>query len=535
MEDLGRMVAEALAAAGVRRCYTMPAEFVWLLNAIDEHPDLSLVGARHEGGAAFMAEADAKLTGVPTVLLAGRSPGATNASNGVASALDSSSPMLVLLSDTDVRHARRETFQQLDLLDFYRPITKACFATGPQDSLPELVAHALRVATRGRPGPVLVTVPQDLPRDVSPWRPRPLGGLPDAPHPSDADVDQIARQLDEAERPVIVAGGGAQHSREALLDVAERFSVGVYAAFRRQDVFPNDHPLYLGHLGMPAPRETLQALADADLVFAVGARLKQTTTQFFKLPKPGTRLMQVDIDPAQVGAYMPVVAGVVADAGATLRALASRVSRGAPRDWEAGHAAFLESTRPPPDAGGDGGLDPRQVVQAMTRVLPTDAIVTSDAGAFAGYVHQHWIFRHAASQAGPSTGTMGYAVPAAVAAKLAHPDRCVVATVGDGGFLMTGQEIETSLRYGAPIVVVIFNNRHLLAVAPGADLQYNRVIDVDFAAYARAFGALGATVRRPSELPEALRLAAGSSKTTVIDVKTDPAIFPPFVNSEIEA
>jgi acetolactate synthase-1/2/3 large subunit len=525
------MVAEAIAAAGVKRCYAVPAEFVWLLDAIAAHPGLSLIGARHEGGAAMMAEADAKLTGVPAVLLAGRSPGATNASNGVECARDSSTPMLVLLSDTDRRHARRDAFQQLDLMGFYRPITKTCFEAQPHDSLPELVAHALRVATSGRPGPVMVTVPQDLPKPVAPWTPRPIGGLPEPARPDAAQVERIAGLLQAAERPVIIAGGGAQRCRAALVDVAERFCVGVYAAFRRQDVFPNDHPLYLGHLGMPAPRETLGALARADLVFAVGTRLSQTTTQFFKLPRPGTRLVQVDVDPGRLGACMPLEAGVAADAGETLRALAARASGRARRDWTADHAAYLRSVEAPPDRGTDG-VDPVQVVKAMREALPDDAVVTNDAGAFAGYVHQHWMFRHAASQAGPSTGTMGYAVPAAVAAKLAFPDRCVVAAVGDGGFLMSSQEIEVALRHGAPIVVVVFNNQHLLAVAPGADRPYNRILDVDFAAYARAFGAIGLTVRRTGELADALQAARAAKRVAVIDVKTDPAIYPRFVEPE---
>jgi acetolactate synthase-1/2/3 large subunit len=528
MADLGEMVAQAIAAAGVRRCYTVPAEMVWLLNALDRHPDLSLIGVRHESSAAFMAEADAKLTGVPAVLLSGRSPGATNASNGVDSAKDSSTPMLVLLSDTDARHTGREAFQQLDLMAFYAPITKACFRATAEGSVPELIAHALRVATSGRPGPVMVALPQDLPHLVSPWTPRPVGAAAEPAAPDEAALDRIARLLDEAERPVIIAGGGAQRRRAELVRVAERYSAGVYAAFRRQDVFPNDHPLYLGHLGMPAPRVTLGALENSDLVFAVGTRLSQTTTQFFKLPRPGTRLIQLDIDPARIGALMPETAGLVADAGAALSALAERPGAPRPRDWTADHAAFLQSAVVPPDRGVNG-VDPAQVVGAMVETLPPDAVVTGDAGTFAGYVHQHWLFRHPASQAAPSTGTMGYAVPAAVAAKLAAPDRCVVATVGDGGFLMNGQEIETALRYGAPVIVVIFNNQHLMAVAPGEDQPYNRILDVDFAAYARAFGAIGVTVRRTEELAEAFRTARDADRVTVIDVKTDPGIFPRFV------
>jgi acetolactate synthase-1/2/3 large subunit len=530
MEALGKVAAQAIAAAGVRRCYTVPAEVVWLLDAIEAHPALSLISARHESSAAFMAEADAKLTGIPTVLLTGRSPGATNASNGVHSALDSSTPMLVLLSDTDTRHARREAFQQLDLMAFYAPITKACFRATPEDSLPELIAHGLRLAAAGRPGPVMVTIPQDLPKEVTPWTPRPLSGMPTPAPPSGADIDAIAQLLNAARQPVIIAGGGAQRCRTDLVRVAERFSLGVYSAFRRQDVFPNDHPLYLGHLGMPAPRATLTALADADLVFAVGARLSQTTTQFFRLPRPGTRLIQVDIDPSRTGTFLPATVGVAADAGVALRALANRPGPAAPRDWTAGHAAFVHSLAVPSDRSGEG-VDPAQVVKAMVEALPEDAIVTNDAGAFAGYVHQHWMFRHPASQAGTSTGTMGYAVPAAVAAKLGQPGRSVVAAVGDGGFLMNGQEIETAVRYQAPIIVAVFNNHHLLAVAPGADLAYNRIVDVDFAAYARAFGALGLTVRKTTELTDAFRAALAADRVTVIDIKTDPKIFQGFVEA----
>jgi acetolactate synthase-1/2/3 large subunit len=530
MEDLGKMAAEAIAAAGVRRCYTVPAEVVWLLDAIEAHPALSLISVRHESSAAFMAEADAKLTGTPTVLLTGRSPGATNASNGVHSALDSSTPVLVLLSDTDTRHARREAFQQLDLMAFYAPITKACLRATPEDSLPELIARGLRLATSGRPGPVMVTIPQDLPKQVTAWIPRLPGAMATPAPPRPADIDEIAKLLNGARQPVIIAGGGAQRCRADLTRIAEQFSLGVYSAFRRQDVFPNDHPLYLGHLGMPAPRATLTALAEADLVFAVGARLSQTTTQFFKLPRPTTRLLQVDIDASRIGSFIPASVGVAADAGVALRALADRLGPAAPRDWAAGHAAFLQSLTVPPDRGADG-VDPAQVMAAMVETLPETAIITNDAGAFAGYVHQHWMFRHPASQAGPSTGTMGYAVPAAVAAKLSQPQRCVVAAVGDGGFLMNGQEIETAIRYQAPIIVVIFNNHHLLAVAPGADLAYNQIVDVDFAAYARAFGALGLTVRKAGELADAFRSALAADRVAVIDVKTDPQIFPKFVEA----
>jgi acetolactate synthase-1/2/3 large subunit len=523
MKDLGDLVADALAAAGVRRAYMVPGAFLWLQEAIDRHPGLSLFCVRHESSAAFMAEADARLTGVPAVVIAGRTPGAANAANGVAAARDSSTPMLVLLDDILVRDAGREAFQKLDLLGFYRPVTKAGFMARPEDSLPELISSALRLATGGRPGPVLVAIPTDMAGQASDWSPRTVGGLKPATPPPAGDITAMAERLGQARAPVIIAGGGAQHCREELIAVAERFSAGVYAGFRRQDVFPNDHPLYLGHLNLVTPQATLRALRETDLVLAVGTRLSQNTTQGFTLPRPGTEVMQIDIDPSRVGAARPVSVGVAAEAGAALSALLGTQVKAPERDWAEHHQTYLDSTGIPADRGVNG-VDPAQVIAAMRRELPADTIMANCAGGYASFVHAHWVFRHPRTQVAPTTGTMGYAVPAAVAAKLAMPDRCVVANSGDGGFLMNGNEIEVALRYNVGIIVVIYNNHWLSGGGYLESSRHSDITDVDFAAYARAFGANGITVRKTTELDSAFRDARASATVTVIDVKTDRAV-----------
>lgn len=523
MKAVGDLVAQALAAAGVRRAYIVPGTANWLPNAIHQHPGIDLYCVRHESSAGFMAEADARLTGVPAVVLAGRSPGAANAANGVEAARDSSTPMLVLLLDTELRDVSREGFQKLDLMGFYRPITKACFAARAEDSLPDLISYALRIAVGGRPGPVAVMIPTDLDGQASDWSPRTIGGMRPADAPEPERIAEMAARLAQAKAPVIIAGGGALHCRDRLVAVAEKFATGVYAAFRRQDVFPNDHPLYLGHLGLGSPPETMRAVREADLMLFVGAKLDEWTTQRFTLPLPGVEVMQIDPDRGRVGALHPSAIGIVADVQVALTALLGTSTNVPQRDWSQPHAAYLATTVIPPDRG-EAGIDPAQVIKAMRQELPADTVMTNCAGGYAGFVHRHWIFGHPHSQAASTTGTMGYAIPAAIAAKLAMPDRCVVANTGDGGFLMNGHEIEVAVRYKASIIIVVYNN-HLLSGGGYLDpWDYSEITDVDFAAYARAFGAQGITVRHTAELAEAFRIAKQSTMVTVIDVKTDRTI-----------
>src|ERR687893_1474729 len=310
----GSVAVEVLAGAGVQRFYTVPGEsFLEILDAVEQHPRLSLVSTRHESGAAFMAEAEAKLTGVPAVAMATRGVGASNLAIGVHTARQDSTPMLVLLGQVETAFLGREAFQEVDLAAFYAPITKWAATVHRADRVAEFVQRGLHVATSGRPGPVMLALSADLLGEgVLAPDDRAGATRPVRPLPSAEEVREIARRLSEAQRPVVIAGEGACDARDELVALAEAFNIGVYAAFRRQDIFPNDHPLYLGHLALGPPPDTLRALEEADLVLVIGCRLDEVTTQGYGLPRAGAAVIQVDVDPGVVGAVGPVERGVVA-------------------------------------------------------------------------------------------------------------------------------------------------------------------------------------------------------------------------------
>ena len=529
----GSVAVEVLAGAGVQRFYTVPGEsFLEILDAVEQHPGLSLVSTRHESGAAFMAEADAKLTGVPAVAMATRGVGASNLAIGVHTARQDSTPMLVLLGQVETAFLGREAFQEVDLAAFYAPITKWAATVHRADRVAEFVERGLRVATSGRPGPVMLALPADLLGEDVPDHPDTSVGHPPHPVPRAEEVRFVARWLSEAQRPVVIAGGGAGHARAELLAFAEAFNVGVYAAFRRQDVLPNEHPLYLGHLTLATPPDTLRALEEADVVLALGCRLDEVTTQSYEVPRGDQAVIQIDVDPGEVGAAIPVERGIVANPRDALSALIAQAPSPRPaRDWTTAHRAYLDSSSIPASRTANG-IDPAQVIATLREVLPEDTVMTNDAGNFASFLHRYWRYNHPRTQLAPANGAMGYGVPAAVAAKLAAPERRVVSCCGDGGFLMTGQELETAVRYGAPILVVVFRNgmHGTIAMHQARDLGRTAGTDigeVDLASYARSLGADGYTVRESDELVPMLENALTSETVALVDVVTDPDLISP--------
>jgi acetolactate synthase I/II/III large subunit len=510
-----------LASAGVRRFYTVPGEsFLDVLDEVENDGRLRLVSARHESGAAFMAEADARLTGIPAVALASRGPGATNLSIGVQTAAYDGTPLVVLLGQVESTRLGRDAFQEIDLVAFYTPITKWAVQANTPEEIPALVERAVEVATTGRPGPVAIAVPADLwSAEVTGPRPavRPAAEITAEPPP----VAEIATAVAAAERPVAVVGGGAAAARRGVRAFAERFGLGVYTAFRRQDMFPAAHPQYLGHLGLGTDERTLAALAGADLILLLGARLDEITSQGYRFPLPHSRVLRIGTDAARAG-------GMVADeVGPVLRALARFPGRAV--DWSREHEAAVRAATPVPVAAG---LHPANAVVALWEALPDDVIVTNDAGNFAGFLHRYWRFRDNDVQLGSANGAMGYAVPAAVAAKLVHPDRTVVAMVGDGGALMTGQEIETAARHGAPIIVVVFQNGLYGTIAMHQASRFGRTagvaIDpVDLAQWARGLGATAYDVHDLRGLSDAVGAARDTDGPVLVVLHTDADVISP--------
>lgn len=335
-----------------------------------------------------------------------------------------------------------------------------------------------------------------------------------------------------AERPVIIAGKGAGYSREALVAVADRFSVGVYAAFRRQDVFPNDHPLYLGHLGVGVSGPRLDAVRDADLVLVLGSRLSEITTAGYTLPPTSAEVIQIDVDSSAVGAIVPVSIGLVADATSALEAiLRCAPEPAARRDWSAARAAYVSSTHVPPSRA-HAGVDPAQAIDAMRKVLPADTVIVNDAGNFSAFLHQHWIYTAPFSQVAPTSGAMGYAVPAAIGAKIAAPQRTVVGVAGDGGFSMSALEIETAVRERVEVTVIVFRNGLQGTIAMHQARSSGRLSgvaigDMQIATLAQSLGANGFTVTTEADLIPVLGAAQAMPGPSVVEIVTDQDVLSP--------
>lgn len=525
MPTVAAAVVSLLAEAGSRRFYTVPGEsFLELLDQVEQDPRTQLISTRHESGASFMAEADGRLTGAPAVALASRAPGATNLAIGVETARYDGTPLVAILGQVESDLLGSGAFQEIDLTAFYTPITKWAVTAERPGDVPGLVARGVEVATSGRPGPVAIAVPTDF------WDAEVPGGAVSVrgatPSPADeAEVERLTAALAGARHPVAIAGGGAAGAGAGLVAVAEHFGLGVYVAFRRQDMFPSDHPHFLGHLGIGTPPELLAALDEADLILLVGTGLDEVTSQGFRYPRPGCSVHRIGIDTSRAGR----------SAGEALsRTLSELCKRDRPdrdADWSAGHQAAVRFGAAAEPAVPGAGLHPAQVVAAVRRRFADGAIITNDAGNFAAFLHRYWRFGEDDIQLGPAIGAMGYAVPAAVAAKLARPERPVVAFVGDGGALMTGQEIETAARTGAGIVVVAFHNQMYGTIAMHQAKRFGRTAatgigEIDLAAWARGLGVAAYTAADPAELDTALTGCDGE-RPVLIDVRTDPDIISP--------
>jgi acetolactate synthase-1/2/3 large subunit len=531
----GQLVVAALRAHGVRMAFSVAGEsYLEVLDALFDAPDIHLVTCRQEGGAAFMAEAYGKLTGRPGVLLVTRGPGACNASIGVHTAFQDSTPMVVLVGQVARHQIDREAFQEVDFRKMYPPLAKWVTQIDLADRVPELLNQAFQVATSGRPGPVVVALPEDMLREraaatvVGPYHAVHA-------HPGAADLAEMRRLVAAAERPLMLVGGGGW-SDAASADIA-RFAgqnaLPVCCSFRRQDIVDNRLPVFVGDLGTGAAPALVQRFKAADLVLAVGARIGEITSQSYTLlgvPDPGKTLIHVHAAAEELGrVFRPDLAiqSGMAEFAAAAAALAP-VEAPRWRQWteeaRAEYEAGLQPSRfePPP------ALDLGRVMSWLRQRLPDDAIVTSDAGNFSGWPNRFLQYRRPGRQLGPTSGAMGYGVPAAVTAKIVHPERIVVGFCGDGGFMMTGQELMTAAAEGPGPIILLFNNAMYGTIRMHQERRFpGRVVGTalnnpDFAALAAAYGAFGATVSRTEEFAPAFEAAVAARRAAIIELRMDP-------------
>ncbi len=532
---------EILRDRGVRYAFGVPGEsFLGLLDALHDIPEIDLVSSRHEGGAAFMADAAAKLTGQPAICMGTRGVGSANLAIGIHTAQQDSTPMIAMVGQVETPFRHMEALQEVELASFLSPITKWSIEATAGSELPRLTSEAYRIATSGRPGPVAIALRGDILDETVEF-----SGLPPSAraiaHPAPEQLAEILELLAASERPLIIAGGGILRSGavQLLQEFAEATETPVATAFRRLDAFPTDHPLSLGSLSFGTPAPVRKRAQDADLVLAIGTRLSELTTLGFTVPGKHARLVHIDVEPSVLGRSFAATVAMLSDAR---RCLAALIDMAAMMTWpdrndqnSRDRKAFEDAIR-----AGSGSVtslvDPALVVQAMARRLPDDAVITADAGNFFGWVQRFGSFRQPGTFLGPTSGAMGYAVPAAVAATIVHRGtRKVVATAGDGGFFMTGNELAVAAQRGLPVICVVFNNSLYGTIRLHQEKEYpGRVSGTelwtpDIVKYAEAFGGLGIRIDSNADVDDAVRKAIEHPGIVVIDVAVDRNTIAPGV------
>ncbi len=541
------ILVDQLRLHGVDRAFAVPGEsFLAVLDALYDSPEIDLVVGRQEGGVAMMAEAHGKLTGRPGICFVTRGPGATSASAGVHIALQDSTPMILFIGQVARGMMEREAFQEIDYRRMYAPLAKWVAQIDDAERIPELVGRAFYTATAGRPGPVVLALPEDMLRDLASAGDG-AAHKPVQAHPGAQDMQSLQDRLDSAARPFMILGGGGWDA-QACADIAafaEDQSLPVGVSFRCQDYFDNTHPNYAGHVGIAADAKLSEHIRDSDLLLVVGARLGEITTAGYTLiepPRTKQDLVHVHAGAEELGrVYQPdlaINAGMPAFASAA-RQLRPKVPAGRTAWLEAARADYVAQLDP---VDGPGDLQMSRIVAWLCERLPPEAIVTNGAGNYTVWVHRFYQYRRYRTQLAPTAGSMGYGLPAAVAAKAVHPSRPVVCFAGDGCFLMHGQELATAVRHGLNIVVIVVNNamygtirmhqeRHYPERVSGTDL-----VNPDFAAYARAFGAHGEVVERTEDFAPAFEQALASGRPAVLELRVDPeALTPRATLSQVRA
>ncbi|MDB5526384.1 MAG: thiamine pyrophosphate-binding protein [Rhizobium sp.] len=542
----GQLIVDALVANGVSRVSCVPGEsFLAVLDALHD-TDIDVVVCRQEGGAAMMADCWGRLSGQPGICFVTRGPGATNASAGLHIARQDSVPMILFIGQVQRDAREREAFQEVEYRRAFTEFAKWVAEIDDAARIPEYVTRAFAVATSGRPGPVVLALPEDMLRDLV-EAPQAQAYVPVETHPGPKQITDLAARLEKAERPLVILGG-TRWTESAVADFtafAERWALPVTVSFRRQMLFDHLHPNYAGDVGIGINPALGEAVKNADLLVLLGGRMSEMPSSGYTLldiPYPRQTLVHIHPDASELGrVYRPDLA-INADPASLVEALKALTPEGQPK-WAARttemHEAYLGWSTPPATGPGDVAMGP--IMAWLEANLPDDAIMTNGAGNYATWVHRFHRFRTFSTQAAPASGTMGYGLPAAVAAKAMFPNREVVCFAGDGCFMMHGQEFATAIRYDLPIIVVIVNNGIYGTIRMHQERDYpDRVsgtglTNPDFASYARAFGGHGEKVEKTADFADAYLRARASGKPSIIEVTLDPeAITPTRTLSQIK-
>lgn len=530
---------DALAANGVERIFGVPGEsFLAALDALTE-VDLPFIQCRHEAGASNMAEAHGKLTGRPGVCFVTRGPGATQAAVGVHTALQDSTPMILLVGQVRREDEGREAFQELDYAQAFAGLAKAAFEIRDPARVPEQMMRAFSLAMNGRPGPVVVGLPEDMLTETAD-APAPARFVPARSDLGAGAAAEIAARVDAAERPVLMVGGPFWNAeaRAAIVRFAETVNCPVVTSFRVKHLIDNAHSHYGGEAGIGACPAVVETLRGSDCILAVGPRLGEMTTQsydLFEVPEGvADRLIHIHPGGEETSRVYRPALSAAAHPGAAMRAIADAAqAKNAARraDWVKTCRASYDAWIAPVEV--TGAVNPSLIWRETSSRLGGEAIMTNGAGNFAAWLHRFWVHRCCPSQLAPTSGAMGYGLPAAIAAKLQHPDKPVIAVCGDGDFMMAAPELATAVQHGANIVVCVFDNgsygtirMHQERAYPGR-VSGTTLANPDFRAMAEAFGCAGFFVDRTEEFAAAMDAALKAGRPALIHVKQSLADIAP--------
>ena len=545
--NAGVAIIEMLKQEGVSHIFgIVGSSFLDILDPLYDRDDIKFIGVRHEQGAALMADGYSRISGKPSVCLVTNGPGVLNLTYGIGSAYVAHSPVVVLAPSASRSHQNRSSTQEFDQVALFKPITKASFAINKIEVLPEALRHAFRVATSGKMGPVMI----DIPRDLLPGAEIELDLMaPDTYRPGqtrsrgDRDlIDKAAAVLSMGQRPVILAGGGVQWSEagDEVCRMAELTGAAIVTSYGRADAVPNDPPNYLGHLGRLGSLEGIEAVRQADTILAVGTRLSQSTTFYDNRFIPAdAKIVQIEIDPQEIGRNYPVTVGIEGDAKAVMEGLLEKVREGEPKpnqQWVSEvHDLSARRTGRLEDEGKDTSspMKPQKVYAELRKVIPRDAIIALDAGLAPNYGQDRLNYYEPKSLiTSLDLGGLGFSFPAAIGAKFAAPNRPVINFNGDGGFLFNAQEFSTAVHHGLPLVTVVMNNGIW-----GSEKAYQRyafderyvgadVTNPRYDKYAEIFGGAGFYVERPEDIGNAMIEALNCGKPSIIEIPTDPDEMP---------
>ncbi|MEH6833292.1 MULTISPECIES: thiamine pyrophosphate-binding protein [Falsihalocynthiibacter] len=541
----GKILVDQLVAQGVERVFSVPGEsFLAALDGLYESGIENHV-CRQEGGAAMMAEAQGKLTGKPGIAFVTRGPGATNAAAGVHIARQDSTPMILFVGQIARGHRDREAFQEVDYRAVFGTLAKWVTEVDQIERLPEYISRAFHVATSGRPGPVVLALPEDMLSsvadvpDIAPIAPRLVGV-------ADASIAAIRTEIARAKRPLIILGG-SKWSKQAATDIAQfakASDLPIAVDFRRQDYIDNRHQNYIGDLNVGINPALKTRLAEADLLVILGARLGDIATSGYTTIDPTnitTRIVHVHPDPDSLGQVYRPDLGLVADTSEVVAALAACPPIAGPwSEWRAAARADYEAWLKPKTTPGDVKME--EVIAHLSEVLPEDAILTNGAGNYAAFLHRYFVYKQHGTQLAPTSGSMGYGFPAAISAAISFPEKTVVCLAGDGCFQMTCNEFSTAMQSGANVITIVANNGRYGTIRMHQEMHYparvsgTNLINPDFAAFARAYGGHGEVVTKTEDFPAAFERARNCGTPAIIELKLDSeALAPGATLSEVRA